>query len=181
MSEEMCPCGKPLHYTDEAEKAFVDSMVDSLGLEVEIEVRGVGVFSVNRHYIALHGFKGEDLEELAAKGIVRKIRGVEREPTNISDSESLIVLVNRLKNGSENIIAVPDREGGWLPLLALGDMIENTNKLSVVIEAGMRACDDTGELVVYRFTNRENITEECYERLANMGSHEPKDTVRPRA
>lgn len=63
-SDEMCPCGRPLHYGDQALYASVQKLVDELGPEIVVTVAGAGSFRVPRHYIALHGLAGKDLPDL---------------------------------------------------------------------------------------------------------------------
>lgn len=51
---EMCPCGRPLHYTDPTVERLVRGLIAKLGENVRC-VTPSGVFLVSRHYIALHG------------------------------------------------------------------------------------------------------------------------------
>jgi len=67
-----CACGRPLHYTDPAVQATVDRLVRAKGEYIEVECQGRR-YSVQRHYIALHGLKAADLEELAERGIVTRL------------------------------------------------------------------------------------------------------------
>lgn len=60
---ELCACGRPLHYSDPASQAQVQTLVDRLGADVEVTV-GNRSWLVQRHYIALHGIKGADLPTL---------------------------------------------------------------------------------------------------------------------
>jgi len=64
-----CACGKPLHYTDAAAEAMVSRLVRELGEHIPVVVEGVR-YKVQRHYIALHGLKAQDLPRLARQGIV---------------------------------------------------------------------------------------------------------------
>jgi hypothetical protein len=63
-TEEMCACGKPLHYSDPAMRKLVEELVADMGECVKLTVGGRG-FMVPRHFIALHGIRGSDLPALA--------------------------------------------------------------------------------------------------------------------
>lgn len=65
-TEDLCPCGKPLHYSDPRIRTIVDSMIELHGRTVRVQAPGGLAFKVPRHYIALHGIKGADLRSLAA-------------------------------------------------------------------------------------------------------------------
>lgn len=54
VDEEMCACGKPLHYTSPDVQARVQELVDRLGPDIKVHVAGKSHL-VPRHYIALHG------------------------------------------------------------------------------------------------------------------------------
>lgn len=60
---ETCYCGKPLHYTDAKVEAFVREMIATLGETIVVYV-GKRAFRVPRHYIALHGLKGAEVDRL---------------------------------------------------------------------------------------------------------------------
>lgn len=60
---KLCHCGRPLHYTDPAIQRIVSMMVADLGPDIEIHCHG-RIYQVQRHYIALHGIKAEDLPHL---------------------------------------------------------------------------------------------------------------------
>ena len=72
MADELCACGKPLHYSNDTIRRTVQDFIDRLGPEVRIEAAN-GTFLVQRHYIALHGIMASKLEELAKCGIVKKV------------------------------------------------------------------------------------------------------------
>ena len=61
---QMCACGQPLHYTDPAIQARVQSLVDKLGETVDVSVIG-SWYKIPRHYIALHGIEASELPRLA--------------------------------------------------------------------------------------------------------------------
>ena len=63
-SPQLCPCGKPLHYSDPSAQALVESMVATLGATVRVTVED-STYQVPRHYIALHGLKASELPALA--------------------------------------------------------------------------------------------------------------------
>ena len=64
--QEMCACGKPLHYVDREKRRIVDDMISRLGPETRVSV-GTRTWLVQRHFIALHGLIAEELPELATK------------------------------------------------------------------------------------------------------------------
>jgi hypothetical protein len=64
-----CACGQPLHYSDPAIERRVSRLVEQLGEYIPVEVAGVK-YKVQRHYIALHGLKAQDMPTLVAQGIV---------------------------------------------------------------------------------------------------------------
>lgn len=68
-----CPCGKPLHYTDSSLKDKVDALVDKLGELMQVTV-GNNSYMVSRHYIALHGLKGNEIEKVAEELKFRKVK-----------------------------------------------------------------------------------------------------------
>ncbi|MCK9557055.1 MAG: hypothetical protein M0R50_03310 [Candidatus Cloacimonetes bacterium] len=72
MADEKCACGKPLHYSVLATRKVVEEAVSRLGPDVVVTGPD-GSYSVQRHYIALHGLKTCELETLAEKGLIKKI------------------------------------------------------------------------------------------------------------
>ena len=66
-----CACGLPLHYTDKAKEAEITKLSDELGEWMPVQV-GHERYKVQRHYIALHGLKGNEVQSLMEKGIVRR-------------------------------------------------------------------------------------------------------------
>ena len=60
----LCPCGKPLHYTDAATRKWVEEQIAEHGPTVSVTVSG-RTWKVPRHYIALHGLMAFDLPNLA--------------------------------------------------------------------------------------------------------------------
>lgn len=65
-----CACGKPLHYTNQRIRSEVEELVARLGPDIVVLCAGKR-YSVSRHYIALHGLKGWELETLAVQGVVK--------------------------------------------------------------------------------------------------------------
>lgn len=65
VSDELCSCGRPLHYTSPTIEAVMRDYVRDLGPTIPVEVVE-GTFLVPRHYVALHGIKAEDVAQLAA-------------------------------------------------------------------------------------------------------------------
>lgn len=56
MTDAMCACGEPLHYSSAEMRELVDSMIELAGGDPLIEVvTGGKRWRVPRHYIALHG------------------------------------------------------------------------------------------------------------------------------
>lgn len=65
MSEQLCPCGQPLHYGSDTARHIVENYIAKVGATVAISTPE-GTWRVPRHYVALHGIKADDLPELAA-------------------------------------------------------------------------------------------------------------------
>lgn len=65
-----CPCGRELHYSNPETERQVRQLVARLGRYQKITVAGLGTYMVDRHYIALHGVKGEDIPLLGFERIV---------------------------------------------------------------------------------------------------------------
>jgi hypothetical protein len=63
VSQDVCPCGQPLHYTNPLAERFVRDMVARLGPTIPVTVEG-RTWLVPRHYIALHGLRAADLPHL---------------------------------------------------------------------------------------------------------------------
>ena len=62
---EICHCGQPLHYSDKSIEIEVKKLVEKLGRYIEVCCRDDNVtYKVDRHYIALHGLKGKELNKL---------------------------------------------------------------------------------------------------------------------
>ena len=62
MSEEFCICGRPLHYTNSILRRQVDEVIKKYGPLATVVVGGKK-YLVPRHYISLHGIRGEDISK----------------------------------------------------------------------------------------------------------------------
>jgi len=70
MAEQLCPCGKPLHYSNPSTQALVERMISLLGPTIKVTRTQDGrTWRVPRHYIALHGLKEQDLPDLGFEEI----------------------------------------------------------------------------------------------------------------
>lgn len=69
----LCPCGLPLHYISPRVQRYVEEMIVKHGPTIVVTLEGGGRFDVNRHYIALHGLKAQELESLADRGIIERL------------------------------------------------------------------------------------------------------------
>lgn len=62
MSDELCHCGQPLHYTDKEIEATMNKMVAEKGRYIAVTSHiDMRTYKVDRHYIALHGLKGAEV------------------------------------------------------------------------------------------------------------------------
>lgn len=66
-----CACGLPLHYQDKQKQAEIEAAVNELGEWMPVHV-GNDRYLAQRHYIALHGLKGNQIESLVKQGIMRR-------------------------------------------------------------------------------------------------------------
>ena len=69
MENELCHCGRPLHYTDAAIEAYVRKMVELHGETIDVRASDGRWWKVPRHYIALHGIKEQELHKLGFEEI----------------------------------------------------------------------------------------------------------------
>lgn len=67
-----CACGMPLHYNSSMTEEAINKLSNQLGEFVEVKVED-RKYKVQRHYIALHGIKAAELDELADRGIVERL------------------------------------------------------------------------------------------------------------
>jgi len=63
MEDEVCACGRPLHYANANHRRWVEAQILLLGTYVKVTVEGRS-WMVPRHYIALHGLKAVELPTL---------------------------------------------------------------------------------------------------------------------
>lgn len=69
-TETLCHCGKPLHYSNQLMKEYVEYQVNRLGETIRVTSLATGkTYLVQRHYIALHGLKEAELDELGFEEI----------------------------------------------------------------------------------------------------------------
>lgn len=61
---ELCHCGKPLHYTNKDIEAFMREQVKRSGQDIIVSLLDGRQYRVQRHYIALHGIHAQDLDKL---------------------------------------------------------------------------------------------------------------------
>jgi hypothetical protein len=71
----LCPCGRPLHYTNALAQQIVEESVARSGPTVRV-VCGTDAYEVDRHYLALHGLKARELPMLAVQGLIKKVAEV---------------------------------------------------------------------------------------------------------
>ena len=58
-----CACGRPLHYESAPAREAVEELVRTMGENIVVTV-GPRRWLVQRHYIALHGLKAQELPSL---------------------------------------------------------------------------------------------------------------------
>lgn len=63
-AQELCPCGRPLHYRDARVARTVHDLVERFGPTVVV-IAGPQAWHVPRHYVALHGIQAMRMAELA--------------------------------------------------------------------------------------------------------------------
>lgn len=60
---ELCHCGQPLHYTCKTTEKRVKTLIEGKGRYVAVtNIETMKTYKIDRHYIALHGIKGELLD-----------------------------------------------------------------------------------------------------------------------
>lgn len=72
MSDELCFCGQPLHYSSERLRKLVEDLIAIHGPDLPVRVGG-RTWLVPRHYVALHGVKAMELPFLG----FQEVTGVE--------------------------------------------------------------------------------------------------------
>lgn len=63
-----CHCGKSLHYTNPETQKLIEKIIEEKGEFVVVQV-GQRKFNVQRHYIALHGLRAQQLPDLGFEEI----------------------------------------------------------------------------------------------------------------
>jgi hypothetical protein len=69
-NQKMCHCGRPLHYTNPKLQELTQKFVEELGEYIPVHWNG-RVFLVQRHFIALHGIKAQELPNLGFQEVAR--------------------------------------------------------------------------------------------------------------
>lgn len=63
MATELCACGQPLHYAKKGKEDAIRRVIAEKG-EYSTVTTPDGTWLVQRHYIALHGLKADELPSL---------------------------------------------------------------------------------------------------------------------
>jgi hypothetical protein len=71
-ANEMCACGRPLHYQRSDTEAYMRKQVAMFGAYVKVRTPD-GAFAVPRHYMALHHIIAAELPALARQHNWRKV------------------------------------------------------------------------------------------------------------
>ncbi len=59
---DICHCGKPLHYSDKSIEDKMNKIIAEKGRYIAVTCHSDMItYKVDRHYIALHGLKGSEL------------------------------------------------------------------------------------------------------------------------
>jgi len=61
-------------YYDKQKEKMVNWLVKTLGENIPVDVFGKGTWLIPRHFIALYGIKGKDIERMAKKWGFKKIK-----------------------------------------------------------------------------------------------------------
>ncbi len=65
---DQCPCGRLLHYSNPQNEYMIRQMVRELGPEIRVTLLdGSRSWMIPRHFLALHGLKGQELVEVTRK------------------------------------------------------------------------------------------------------------------
>jgi hypothetical protein len=99
MAEKLCHCGKPLHYQDREIQHKIERLIDELGEYTTVTVAGRS-YRVSRHYIALHGLKGEQVPFLGFE----QVEKVEKE----SGEHQGMSRHNRTKKIDQELLELPE-------------------------------------------------------------------------
>lgn len=61
IKNELCHCGQPLHYWCKETEEQMHNLINKMGRYVNVTV-GNKTYKVDRHFIALHGIKGDQID-----------------------------------------------------------------------------------------------------------------------
>jgi len=62
--KDLCHCGQPLHYTCKTTEELIKRIIHEKGRYIAItSMETMKKYKVDRHYIALHGIKGDLLDQ----------------------------------------------------------------------------------------------------------------------
>jgi hypothetical protein len=89
--DELCHCGRPLHYTDPVAERFVREMIALKGPNLVVTVAGRS-WSVPRHYLALHGLKGSEVASLGFREIREEKPAPKYEPGKLKPADGYELL-----------------------------------------------------------------------------------------
>lgn len=73
MRVEMCACGRVLHYNSPDAEAAMRRIITLTGEEFANVHCGGKSWRVQKHYIALHGLKAQELDMLAAMRVIEQV------------------------------------------------------------------------------------------------------------
>jgi hypothetical protein len=70
---ENCSCGQPLHYIDKNVENHMNKLIKEKGRFIAVtNSENMKTYKVDRHYIALHGIMGKDLDKYGFEEITDK-------------------------------------------------------------------------------------------------------------
>lgn len=73
---QKCHCGQPLHYSSKAKaiENYINDMCAKHGDYIDVTSMATGkTYKVQRHYIALHGIKGYELDNYGFEEVKKKL------------------------------------------------------------------------------------------------------------
>jgi hypothetical protein len=164
-AEELCHCGRPLHYTDPVAESFTRGLVENLGPTLKVSVQG-RVWEVQRHYIALHGVRASELPDLGFPEVgldpaladteVSEDKPLEAVPGPLEGAESdeaLLAYQADLEASRGRVGALDDLGAGpprGSPMRApLEELSRATSDLSVKLQAAREAKGTPAEPAAY--------------------------------
>lgn len=152
--EELCACGKPLHYSDPRVRAEVERAIAAVGPTVDITC-GAKSYRVQRHYLALHGIASADLERLAAAGTVQKIPFAAPDP---ADPSTFVASRAFLRAVMDDMLYVLDDAGEPRPelnLLRWGEWMSKGGRTLRLTRFGTDAPEDPEVSTVFLGMNHQ--------------------------